>query len=89
MPNIKSAKKRVLVTNVKTLQNRMIKSSLKTAIKKFTVACDQGDKTKAASEMTSAIKTIDKAAAKGIIHKNNAANKKSSIALRYNALVKA
>lgn len=89
MPNIKSAKKRVLVTSVKTLQNRMVKSTLRTAVRKFNVACDQGDKDKAATEMNTAIKSIDKAAAKGVIHKNNAAHKKSSIALRYNSIANA
>ncbi len=89
MPNIKSAKKRVLVTSVKTLQNRMIKSSLRTAIKRFDLAYSAGDKEKAGSAMLSAVKTIDKAAAKGMIHKNNASRKKSSIALRYNKLISA
>jgi small subunit ribosomal protein S20 len=88
MPNIKSAKKRVLVANAKTLRNRMIKSSLRTAIRRFFEACNQGDKDKAAVEMTAAVKKIDKAAAKGVIHKNNAANKKSRIALAYNSLAK-
>lgn len=89
MPNIKSAEKRVLVTSVKTLRNRMIISSLKTAIKKFELACSAGDKEKAGAAMIAAVKTIDKAAAKGIIHKNNASRKKSNIALRYNKLISA
>lgn len=86
MPNIKSAKKRVLVTSVKTLQNRMMKSSLKTAVKKADAAIDSGDKAKAVSAVKVAFKVIDKAAAKGVIHKNNAAHKKSRIALKYNKL---
>ena len=86
MPNIKSAKKRVLVTEVKTLQNRMVKSSLKTAVKKADVAIDAGDKAKANAAVQAAVKVIDKAAAKGVIHKNNAAHKKSRIVLKYNKL---
>ena len=86
MPNIKSAKKRVIVTSVKNLQNRMIMSSLKTAIKKFDAATAKGDKAAAAAEMKNAIATIDKAVAKGLVHKNNAAHKKSRIALAYNAM---
>ena len=86
MPNIKSAKKRVLVNSVKNLQNRMIKSSLKTALKKFDLATAENDKAKASAEMGAAIKAIDKAAAKGVIHKNNAAHKKSSIARKFTAM---
>ncbi len=86
MPNIKSAKKRVLVTEVKTLQNRMVKSSLKTAVKKADAAIDAGDKAKANAAVQTAVKVIDKAAAKGVIHKNNAAHKKSRIVLKYNKL---
>ncbi|MBQ1224024.1 MAG: 30S ribosomal protein S20 [Clostridia bacterium] len=86
MPNIKSAKKRVLVNSVKNLQNRMIKSSLKTALKKFDLAIAENDKAKASAEMGAAIKAIDKAAAKGVIHKNNAAHKKSSVARKFNAM---
>ncbi len=82
MPNIKSAKKRVLVTEVKTLQNRMVKSSLKTAVKKADAAIDAGAKAKA----NAAVTVIDKPAAKGVIHKNNAAHKKSRIVLKYNKL---
>ena len=86
MPNIKSAKKRVKVTSVKTLRNRMIMSSLRTAVKKFRLVCEAGDKAKAAEELKAVSKTIDKAAAKGVIHKNNAANKKSSATIRYNKI---
>ena len=86
MPNIKSAKKRVLVTEVKTLQNRMVKSSLKTAVKKADAAIDAGDKAKANAAVQAAVKVIDKAAAKGVIHKNNAAHKKIRIVLKYNKL---
>lgn len=86
MPNIKSAKKRVLVTSVKTLENRVMKSSIKTAVKKADAAIDAGDKAQAEVAMKNAVKVIDKAAAKGVIHKNCAAHKKSRIALRYNKL---
>jgi small subunit ribosomal protein S20 len=86
MPNIKSAKKRLLVTATKTLQNKMARSSLRTAIKRFEASVAAGDKAQAEQTMREAVKLIDKAAAGGLIHKNNAARKKSSLALRYNSL---
>ena len=80
MPNIKSAKKRVKVAEAKTLQNQMIKSALKTSIKKF-------DADKTTENYTAAVKNIDQAASKGVLHKNTAARKKSSLtkALNKNA----
>lgn len=79
MPNIKSAKKRVLVNNTKAAQNKATKSALKTAIKKANAAIAANAENKV--ELTNeAIKKIDQAAAKGIIHKNNAAHKKSALA---------
>ena len=63
MPNIKSAKKRVLVNSVKNLQNRMIKSSLKTALKKFELATAENDKAKASAEMGAAIKATPNSSA--------------------------
>ena len=88
MPNIKSAKKRVLVIETKTLQNRMTKSAIKTAIKKFDQAVEAGDKALATSEFTYCVKKLDQAVAKGVYHKNTAANKKSGLAKRINALKK-
>ena len=77
MPNIKSAKKRVLVTKTKTLQNKMFKTELKTDIKKYQAALAAGDTKLAQATYKIAVKKIDQAAARGIIHKNAAAHKKS------------
>ena len=79
MANIKSAKKRILVIETKTLRNRIIKSKVKTLTKKVDAAVAAGDKTLAQSNLTNAIVAIDKAAAKGIFHKNNAARKVSRL----------
>ena len=77
MPNIKSAKKRVKVTAVKTLQNKMFRTQLKTDIKKYQAAVAAGDTALAQATYKAAVKKIDQAAARGIIHKNAAARKKS------------
>ncbi len=77
MPNIKSAKKRVLVTEAKTLQNKMFRSQLKTDIKKYQAALAAGDAALAQETYKAAVKKIDQAAARNIIHKNAAARKKS------------
>ena len=77
MPNIKSAKKRVLVTKTKTLQNKMFKTELKTDIKKYQAAVAAGDNALAQELYKAAVKKIDQAAARNIIHKNAAARKKS------------
>ena len=77
MPNIKSAKKRVLVTKSKTLQNKMFRTQLKTDIKKYQAALAAGDAALAQELYKQAVKKIDQAAARGIIHKNAAARKKS------------
>ncbi len=77
MPNIKSAKKRVLVTEKKTLQNKMFKSALKTEMKKYEAAVLAGNKELAQTTYKAAVKKIDQAVAAGILHKNNAAHKKS------------
>ncbi len=77
MPNIKSAKKRVLVTQAKTMQNKMFRSQLKTDIKKYQAALAAGDAALAQETYKAAVKKIDQAAARGIIHKNAAAHKKS------------
>ncbi len=86
LPNIKSAKKRVLVIESKTLQNKMFKTSFKTALKKYEAAIEAGDKALAAETYKEAVKKIDKAVAKNIIHKNTAARKKSSFTKKLNAL---
>ncbi len=84
LANIKSAKKRVEVTKKKTLQNKMLKSQLKTDIKKFNAVAESGDAAATQEAMRNTVKAIDHAVAKGILHKNAAANKKSSIMKRAN-----
>lgn len=86
MPNIKSAKKRVLVTEKKTAENKAIKSALKTTIKKFLAAVNEGDKEQATALYPETVSAIDSAASKGILHKNNAANKKAKLAKRLASL---
>ncbi len=86
MPNIKSAKKRVKVTEAKTLQNQMFKTSLKTAIKKFEKAVEAGDKNTALVCYKEAVSKIDKAVSKGALHINTAARKKSQFTVKLNAM---
>ncbi len=86
LPNIKSAKKRVRVTRKKTLRNKRVKTLVKTAIKKFEEAVNKHDVEKAREELRNATKTIDKAATKGVIHKNNAARKKSRLTAKFNEI---
>ena len=86
MPNIKSAKKRVLVTEKKTAQNKALKSALKTQIKKFVAAVNAGDKELATSLYPETVSAIDSAVSKGLLHKNNAANKKAKLAKKLAAL---
>ncbi|MBQ8287589.1 MAG: 30S ribosomal protein S20 [Clostridia bacterium] len=86
MPNIKSAKKRVLVTEAKTLQNKMFKSSYKTAVKKYESAVEAGDKEAAIALYKAVVKKVDQAAARGIIHANAAARKKSQFTLMLNKI---
>ena len=79
MPNIKSAKKRVKVIAIKTAENKAIKSNLKTVIKRAELALQSSaDDRDAAVKL--AVKKIDQAAAKGLLHKNTAARKKSALA---------
>ncbi|CAG7840068.1 30S ribosomal protein S20 [Clostridium novyi B str. ATCC 27606] len=86
MANIKSAKKRIKVIETKTLRNKMIKSALKTKIKNFEVAVANNDLNEAKSAYTTVAKALDMAAAKGILHKNKAARKKSRLASKLSAL---
>ncbi|MBQ1413228.1 MAG: 30S ribosomal protein S20 [Clostridia bacterium] len=83
MPNIKSAKKRVLVAASKTARNKATKSGLKTAVKKAEAAIAEGTGEQEAIRL--AIKKIDQACAKGILHKNTAARRKSKLVRRLNA----
>jgi len=84
LPNIKSAKKRVEIGRVREMRNKARKSFLRTTLKRFDLAAKEGDKAQMDSAYQLAVKTIDKSASKGIIHKNNAARKKSSLARRMN-----
>ncbi|MBQ7035817.1 MAG: 30S ribosomal protein S20 [Clostridia bacterium] len=86
MPNIKSAKKRVLVTETKTLHNKMLKSELKTLIKKFDAAVESGDKAAATEAYKVAVKKIDKAVGKSIIAKNTSNRKKSKLTVKLNKM---
>ena len=83
MPNIKSAKKRVKVIATKTMQNKARKSNLKTVIKKAETALVNND-AGSAEAVKLAVKKIDQAAAKGILHKNTASRKKSGLVLKLN-----
>ena len=86
MPNIKSAKKRVLVNKTKAMENKAAKSALKTQIKKFDAVVAEGNRSEAEGAYKVAVKSIDKAAAKGLLHKNNAAHKKSALTLKLNQI---
>ena len=86
MPNIKSAIKRVNVIEKKTLQNNMVKSAYKTAVKKFEQAVEAGNKEEATKLFSVATKKVDQACTKGVIVKNTAARKKSNMAKKLNAM---
>lgn len=85
MPNIKSAKKRVKVIATKTAQNKATKSALKTTIKKANTAIE-ANATDRAEAVKVAIKKIDQAAAKGLLHKNKAARSKSALVKKLNSV---
>lgn len=87
MPNIKSAKKRVKVIEKKTLRNNMIKSGYKTAVRKFEEAIEAGKVEEAKVLFSEATKKIDRACTKGVIVKNTAARKKSSLSKKLNAAI--
>lgn len=86
MANIKSAKKRILVNQTKADRNKAIKSSVKTAVKKVRVAIDAQDKEAAKAALVAATATIDKAATKGVYHKNTASRKVSRLAKAVNEM---
>ena len=85
LANIKSAKKRVLTSKVRQERNKAIKSSVKTAIKKVEAAVTAADKDAAAKELLNATSIIDKAAKKGVLHKNNASRKVARLAKMVNS----
>ena len=86
MANIKSAKKRIEVIDKKTLRNKMIKSKVKTVIKKVEAAIAAGDKEAAQANLLVAISEIGKAASKGVYHKNNASRKVSRLTAAVNKM---
>ena len=86
MPNIKSAIKRVDIIEKKTLQNNMIKSAYKTAVKSFNIAVEDGDKSKAEVAFKNAVKKVDQACSKGVLKANTASRKKSNLAKKLNEL---
>ncbi|MET3768752.1 small subunit ribosomal protein S20 [Marisediminicola sp. UYEF4] len=86
MANIKSQIKRILTNQKATDRNRAVKSELRTAVRATRTAIAAGDKDKATTALLLASKKLDKAASKGVIHQNQAANKKSAIAKQVAAL---
>ncbi len=86
MANIKSAKKRIDVINRKTLENKMVKSEVKTLVKKVDAAVVANDKAAATAALNNAQVAIDQAAAKGVLHKNTAARKVSRLTKAVNTL---
>jgi small subunit ribosomal protein S20 len=84
--NIKSQIKRIGTNEKARLRNKGVKSSLKTAVRRFREAAETGDKDAALAAMTIASRQLDKATSKGVIHANQAANKKSAMALKANSL---
>jgi len=86
LANIKSAKKRISVIETKTLRNKMIKSKVKTLVKKVDAAVAANDKAAAGAALSEAVVAIDKAAAKGVYHKNTAARKVSRITKAVNKI---
>ena len=87
MANIKSAKKRILVTEVRTERNKAIRSGVKTAVKKVYAAIDANDKEAAKAALLAATSTIDKATSKGVYHKNYASRKISRLSIAVNKMV--
>ena len=86
MANIKSQPKRIQTNEKARLRNKSIKSSLKTAIRRFREAAAAGEKGRALDELQTASRQLDKAVSKGVIHRNQAANRKSAMAQRANQL---
>ncbi|MDD3369793.1 MAG: 30S ribosomal protein S20 [Lachnospiraceae bacterium] len=86
MANIKSAKKRILVSEARAERNKAIRSGVKTAIKKVNAAVEANNKEEAATLLTAATSTINKAASKGVYHKNNAARKVSRLSAAVNKM---
>ncbi len=86
MANIKSQIKRIKVSERQRVRNKGSRSALKTYVTKFNTAVTAGDRSAAETALKTAVKALDKAAEKGIIHKNNAANKKSRLTRKFNKI---
>lgn len=86
MANIKSQIKRNRTNEEARLRNKSVRSSVKTAVRRFRAVADSGDRDVATTELRTAARALDKAASKGVIHKNQAANKKSAMERRVNSL---
>ncbi|WP_059018133.1 30S ribosomal protein S20 [Mycobacterium sp. M26] len=86
MANIKSQEKRIRTNERRRVRNKSVKSSLHTAVRAFREAAAEGDKDKAGELLLSTSRKLDKAASKGVIHKNQAANKKSALAQAFNKI---
>jgi small subunit ribosomal protein S20 len=84
--NIKSQIKRIRTNEAARLRNKSVKSALKTAVRRVRAAADSGDKAAAQTELAVASRSLDKAASKGVIHANQAANRKSALAQLVNQL---
>ena len=87
MANIKSQIKRIRTNEKRRLRNKAVKSELKTYVRRFREAADAGDIETAEAALRLACKKLDKAASKGVIHRNQAANRKSALAKRHAALI--
>ena len=86
VPNIKSAAKRVQLEKIRNARNKAEKTALKTTLKKFDAAVAEGNRDAAAATYKVAVKTVDRAVSKGLLHKNNAAHKKSKMAVKLNGI---
>ena len=86
MANIKSQQKRILTNERRRVRNKSVKSALHTAVRGFRAAVETGDKEKAGELLASTTRKLDQAATKGVIHKNQAANRKSALAQAFNKI---
>ncbi|MEV5648547.1 30S ribosomal protein S20 [Nocardia sp. NPDC052254] len=86
MANIKSQMKRIRTNEAARVRNQSVKSALRTSVRKFREAAAAGEKDQALELLQTANRSLDKAASKGVIHANQAANKKSALSLAYNKL---
>lgn len=86
MANIKSKKKRILTNEKSRQRNQAVRSRVRTEIRKFRELVAEGDKAAAETQLRAASRILDKAVSKGVLHRNNAANKKSSMAQKFNQM---